>query len=450
VFKSRDILSGAVLYGVPSRLSMNDIDTMIGFSTLTGAGINATNNLLVWYKTNVGFGSLMRLGTPVPGLTALAGTSPLGIQEAVTSAALGAKQFFIACTLKPGVAGTTALNDSGLYSGQIGVSDNGLREGSPSPVPLPAGSFLGQFSPRVGILVDNQVYSTALTGNLITTANNAAVYSRPYAGTAQVIAQKGGTAVDGAGAVLTGATYSSFLGEAPNIGFSGVYRATLAGAASVVTPATNEGLWMLKSDGVRRLAFRKGQALAAAGGAKIARIIQYWYSGTDASNAEVLALVQLSGTGVSAVNDQALVLFQSNYDYNVLMREGDAAPGCGSARIGVISRVEVNPLFRGAAIVVSLTGATPTTDQAFYVALLYAGNPASQAILRRPALRLRKGQLFENQPGRVKSISLNSWNMTPWGAGGTGRGSGVSWAGYLAFVVEFDNGVRQVVKGTLF
>ena len=162
------------------------------------------------------------------------------------------------------------------------------------------------------------------------------------------------------------------------------------------------------------------------------------------------ALVQLSGTGVSAVNDQALVLFQSNYDYNVLMREGDAAPGCGNARIGVISRVEASTWFRGAAIVVSLTGATTTTDQALYSAILYAGNPTTQAILRRPILRLRKGQLFENQPGRVKSISLPSGSVTPWGAGGTGRGAGIAWGGQLAFVVEFENGVRQVVKGTLF
>jgi hypothetical protein len=229
-----------------------------------------------------------------------------------------------------------------------------------------------------------------------------------------------------------------------------MYRATLAGAAPAVTAATNEGLWMLRDDGVRRLAFRKGQVLAAAGGAKIARIIQYWYTGNGSGNAEALALVQLSGTGVSAANDQALVLFQSNYDYNVLMREGDFAPGCGTARIGVISRVEVNPWYRGAAIVVSLTGATTTTDQALYAAILSAGNPATQAILRRPALRLRKGQLFENQPGRVKSISLPAGGITPWGAGGTGRGTGIAWIGYLALVVEFENGARQVVRGSLF
>jgi hypothetical protein len=113
----------------------------------------------------------------------------------------------------------------------------------------------------------------------------------------------------------------------------------------------------------------------------------------------------------------------------------------------VISRVALDAWGMAAAMTVSLTGATPTTDQALYTSELFRGNTTTQVILRRPELRLRKGQLFDHQPGRVKSISLNSSNMTPAGVGCTGRGNNLAWTLAFSFVVEFDNGVRQIVRG---
>lgn len=444
LFKSRQIFSGTALFGTPSRLSSNDDDLAIGLSTLTGSGITALNSQLLWAKTNTAQTTLIRTGTAFT-TTTLAGTTPLAVLEAVTSNQQPQKQVAAICTLRTGLFGVTAANDSALYAARVGTSDEAVREGLFTIAPLPAGSKLGQFAPRIAYHYTQQVYSTALTDTGITAVNNAAVFKRSYGALETLVAQKGDTAVDAAGAAIAGVTYSAFIGESANGDNGAAYRATIGGTG--VTTATNEGVWVLKGDASRRLALRKGQALVVPVGLKIARIINFWSMGFGAASNQLIALVQLSGTGVSAANDQALMLWQTDGSLTVFMREGDPAPGCSGARIGVISRIEADPYSASYAVLTTLTGATSATDLALYTGNVGRGNTTTQVQLRRPFLRLRKGQLFDNQPGKVKSISLPTGNVTPSGAGGTGRGRAISWNNDFAFVVEFDNGVRQVMRG---
>lgn len=447
LLKSRQLYSGTAFFGVPSRLSMNDDNLAIGFSTLTGSGVNASNNLLLWFKTNTSQGTLLRTGTAVPA-GALTGHIPTSIPEAVTSVISGDKGMAAICTLKVGTAGVTATSDSALYSNKVGTSDNALREGFAALAPLPVGSQLGQFAPRIAMHSEQQVFSTALTGTGITAATNAAVFRKVHAFNEILVAQKGVTAVtDKDGVTLPGTVnYSAFIGESANGDEGAVYRATILGTN--VTAATNEGVWTIDSVPQRRLAFRKGQTLTPLPGLTIARIISFWsigYSSPDFS--QVLALVQLAGAGVNAATDQALITFQTDGTHNILLREGDPAPGCLGAKIGVISRIEADAWDGNYALLATLTGATTTSDLALYTGSLLRGNSTTQAALRRPFLRMRKGQLFDNQPSKVKSIYLPSSSVTASGAGGTGRGRALSWTGQFTFTVEFDNGIRQIMKG---
>lgn len=137
LYKTRDVFSGVAKYGATSRLSMNDSNLAIGLSTLTGTGVNASNNQMLWFKTESGFGSLIRTGTPFA-TTTLTGTIPASIVEAVTSDDSNEKQMAAMCTLKVGTGGTTAVNDTALYFSRVGTSDEALREGSDAPLPLPA------------------------------------------------------------------------------------------------------------------------------------------------------------------------------------------------------------------------------------------------------------------------------------------------------------------------
>ena len=151
----------------------------------------------------------------------------------------------------------------------------------------------------------------------------------------------------------------------------------------------------------------------------------------------------MSGTGVTAANDQALLLCQENATVFVVMREGD--PVQHGATVGVISRVEVAPYGGRYAVLVTLAGAPVGTEQALFIGF----TPMDYTARIHPSLYLRKGWTFDNQPGKVRSISLPNSNIPPSGVGCTGRGRSISWDGDLAITVEFDNGARQIMKGLL-
>jgi hypothetical protein len=149
------------------------------------------------------------------------------------------------CTLKQEAgAGITATNDSGMWLYTAPAAPGGLPEGTPAPVTLPPGSFLGQFSPRLSFHFGRQIYSTALIGINITPTINGALFSRTAAGTVSVVAQKGDVAVDAAEAPLGNAKYSEFIGESSNDTDDTFYRATLTGPSPDVRPTTNEGIWL--------------------------------------------------------------------------------------------------------------------------------------------------------------------------------------------------------------
>lgn len=447
LFKSRQSYAGGVVFGKSSMISANGADLVAGLCTLTGAGVNALNNQLFWTKTTAPGVAGLRSGDEI-GSTSLAGTRLRAVQELATSNQLAQKQLAAIFTLRSGSTAVTAASDSALYAAKAGLSEEAVREGDATPIGFPIGSVLGQIAPRVAYNYSQQVFSTALAGTGITTANNAAVFKRAMLGTPVAVAQKGDTAVDGSGAAITGASYSAFIGESANGDNGAAYRATLSGTA--VTSATNEGVWVLDGTPSRRLALRKGQLLGTPAGVKIARIVSFWSMGNGTvANNQLLALVRLLGTGVNSANDQALVLWQHDGSLNVLMREGDPAPGCAGARIGVISRIDADAWSGSYTVLVTLAGAPSSTNLALYTGDVSRGNATNLSPLRRPFLRVRKGQLFENQPGKVKSVSLPTANVTPGGAGGTGRGRCISYNGDFVFVAEFDNGARQIMEGAV-
>ncbi|MCP5556520.1 MAG: FG-GAP repeat protein [Verrucomicrobiaceae bacterium] len=442
--KSRQTFDTDIIYGAISRITSNDKNLVIGAATLTGRGVNGTNNQAIWYQSSTASGYLLRTGTGIP---IFIGAILKSVPEFVTNDLVGGQRCAAICTLRTG-AGTNATNDSGLWVSTVGTSIEAKREGDATIAPLPAGN-LGQFTPRLCYATQQHVYSTALVGANFSTFSNAAIFRRARGAAEQLVARRDDIAVNESGGALPNARYSSFIGEtADSVGPSCgvVYRAGLR-IGGATTAANNEGLWRYDGTGIRRLVLRKGQVLDNPTGLKIARFIQFWATGDDLPFDQVLALVRLSGPGVNANNDQALLLWQTDGTFNLLIREGDPAPGCPDAKIGVITRVEVEPTSSRYALTATLSGATASDNLALYVGNLLQGNTTNLAALRRPFLRLRKGQVFDNQPSKIKSLSLPLTNITPSGAGGTGRSRAITYSGYFAFIVEFDNRVRQILKG---
>lgn len=443
------LISSMVNTKAVNRIAMNDSSYLIGSSTLAGNGVNASNHLILWSRKEGGISYYLRTGSR----SVILGGILHSLPEWVMSNAEGG-HFATIFTLRPdSETAVSALDDSGLYSAVFsslaGIDYEAMRENSTAPVSLPAGTRYGQFAPRLANYSSIQSFSTALTGPAITTATNAAIFSRARTQLATVVAQKGSEVRDATGAAITGALYNTFIGESNDHLDNIVYRATIRGAAPDLRSSNNEGVWVrygASSDHL--LSFRKGMTVTSSTSVRVAKIINFWAAGNDALTPKVLGLLQLSGTGVSSANDQALMTHTVTTTPVMLMREGDVAPGCEGARIRVINRVEFDAESGSYAVLASLSGAPKGTDLALFTGNVHRGNFGAQAALRRPHLALRKGQLWDNQPSRIKSILLPKSSTTASGAGGTGRGRAISRNGDFVITVEFENGFRQVMKGS--
>jgi hypothetical protein len=236
--------------------------------------------------------------------------------------------------------------------------------------------------------------------------------------------------------------FSTFIGESSNAANSIYYRATVTGPAPSVSSATNEGIWLRTNAGATSLLLRKGTSIQDVG--TVGKILAFWGAPDD----QLMVRVELTG-GVTASNNEVLLLRQPSGTFVVLAREGDPAPGCPGTTLGTFQRVEVDSTDGTYAILAPLVGAASDANLALFTGNITRGNTTNQATLRRPFLRLRKGQVFANQPSKIKTITL-PLTVTPSGAGSTGIGRAISSDGDLVFTLEFLNGVQQVVKGTAF
>ncbi|MCX6855155.1 MAG: hypothetical protein NTV80_09635, partial [Verrucomicrobia bacterium] len=334
---------GGVTVSRVLRMVLNNTDYPSCQVTLHGSGINSSNNVVMYLG-----GGAIRTGTSMAGI-GLSGT-PSAFLDLVQSHAAGSFRLGCPLTLRVGLDGVTLASDSAVFIfNTLGLPEFTLiKEGSPAPASLVGDVALGQLAPRLCYVNSSQYYSAALTGTSVSTGNNAVVLGRTAAGVQSVVARKGDTVVDELGVATAGITYSSFIGEASNDLNTAFYRATITGAPGAgVTTANNEGLWAYDPTfAIRRLMVRKGNSVLEVGsGSRIARIISFWGTANLATIEQAIVLVQLSGSGINASNDQVLLLAQSDNDsVRILMREGDPAQGCPGAKIGVISRVESDPI----------------------------------------------------------------------------------------------------------
>jgi hypothetical protein len=175
----------------------------------------------------------------------------------------------------------------------------------------------------------------------------------------------------------------------------------------------------------------------------ISRFNAFW----GAPGHRLVALVTLTGGGVTAATDLAFAFVQEDGVPVVLMQEGQGAPGYPGAKIGTILRVEFDSYNGRYALLASLTGSPKDANLALFTGSVKRGNALEQTTLRTPFLRLLKGDRYDNQPSKILSIALPTGNLPSSGAGCVGRGRAISWDGDFAFNVDYASGVCHVVKG---
>jgi hypothetical protein len=287
--------------------------------------------------------------------------------------------------------------------GKVGLISNGYTE------------FTARLIPASGPAVDTLFYTGSATGRL------AIRQGAPAQGTEN------------------GVTFSLLTGITGRYNSFGAVRATLTGCPV----ATNEGVW----DDGNSLLVRKGMDLG--GGLTVDRIIRYRGHYLNASS---LALVQVSGTGVTAANNQALILRRVDGVFTVLMRTGHTAPGIGLNKVTVAAllAIDVDPQNGHYAIVGSLAGASSTANQALWSGQFTLGNDTTLQHLRLPKLRLLKGDIYHTEatPGdRIRSIALNP-AVDATGVGSRGLRQTVNGNGQIVVTITGDRKVQELVRLT--
>ncbi|MCX6857725.1 MAG: hypothetical protein NTV80_22810 [Verrucomicrobia bacterium] len=405
VLKSRQLVAGSNVVSVGTPL-INQANVSLYTAKLSGTGVTTANNQVVMKDNGTATSILWQAGNT---------NNPYGGAriESFTKLVQSTTEDRAAAVVKlrtDPATSTSAVNDTGLIFIQPGASstfariEEGMRENSTLVI---SQTKFGQFTGRVSLNADKVVYSAALQTDA---AHNSGLFLQAFNQPLSILAQRGNPAPGAA----PGTSFSTFIGETQD-DLSPLFRATLSAPA---TSANNEGLWSNTG-----LVMRKGDLVTGLTGVKIARFINYWRAGL-----QTIALVQLSGTGVTTANDMALLLGQDSPNVSgvmlVLLREGDPAPGCAPATIGVISRVEVETYNGQYLVLATLAGAPAGSNQ-----VLLRGASRKDALslheqyLRRPVAVLRKGERYTGYFSKLKSISLPVTNITPAGAGGSGMGS---------------------------
>jgi hypothetical protein len=219
-----------------------------------------------------------------------------------------------------------------------------------------------------------------------------------------------------------------------------LFRYSLRG----VPARKNEALY---HEGVGLIA-RKGESLGTdllGGEGLIQRILGFWPVHEEAA----IFLVKMSGRGFKASNDLALVLRQEDGTFLPLVQEGQLVPDAPGTRVGVIQRVDVDPLEGHYAVLVSLTG-DKSRNQALLTGHARAGNAGLREALRLPDVAMRKGSLYQGRPSsavsRLRSLSL--WQKTDkGGAGAKGAGQSINSSGHYVIEGLFDSKAREMLVG---
>jgi hypothetical protein len=378
-------------------------------ATVSGPGITADNNNGLLFRS---FGSqttlLRRTGVPVAEL----GNDKLrAFTEVVNSSATD--HYAVSYLVKASAAdGVTLSNDSGLLimhlSGAITAFN--AREGEPA---FGGSGTFGQFRGRAATYgtVNTRFVAKFIPDN---STPRDAFFTTHFSGTGT--SRYGFTQGDLAPGTVNGERLGAFTGatESASLGGRGLLRANLTNSPL----AKNEGVWDTSTD---ELLLRKGQPIG--GGISVARIIQFWPVNTAV---QIVFHVKLAGTGVTALNNTALLLRQADGGFMFLMRTGSIAPGIGLSRatLTAINAVNVNPAAGRYVVLGTIggVGVSTTNNQVLWTGRTTLGLDTSSQHLRQPTLLLRKGDRYgstSTPQDTIRGLSLKPAVDT---SGAHGRG----------------------------
>ncbi len=395
---------------------------------LAGAGVNAGNNTVLFKETGPAMTPVFRTGDSPPAL----GGGVLARFQQVLQTSDSFRSLAVVYRLRQGSGNVTASNDTGIFTQTLGGGTAALiRENNNL-----AGGKLGEIT-RASFFNGNVTFCARMRDMPAAQSQAVFEYDANQMVAAANVAIAGNTAPNSGGA-----RFSAFLGETISSTEDVTIKATLNGTG--VTAANRLGLWSQRFGPLNMVVRTGGAVPGLPAGVVWRQITRFWALTGD----RVLFLATLAGPGITSANDQALVLAAEDNSLDILLREGDPAPGCGSTRVGVIQGVVADSLNNHYAVRVSLAGAPASSNQALLIGR--ASLLLSKKALRRPHLALRKGDLCLAPGGATSSIRSISWSNTGFdatGAGAKGLGQPVNGSGTLALIITMTD--RSVQLATL-
>ncbi|MCB1207787.1 MAG: FG-GAP repeat protein [Verrucomicrobiales bacterium] len=412
---------------------MNQSDVGLVEAGLVGSGVNASNNRVL---LSCNGGSYVRLAGLGDELSGLAGTKVSKFLQVVQSFLVNRQA--VAVRLSGGV---TPASDSAIaILDNSGAVVGSVREGQPAPM----GGLVGQVS-RVSMTALQSCFATGLAG---LPGQTQALLQ--FSGASPTLVARQGDPAPGGG----GAVFGTFTGETCSILSFPLFRSTLTGAG--VTLNNNLGLWHKPAAGMPlKMVVQKGDVVpnvvpgdpAPLSGVRWKNFVQFW--GMDgASEQQVLFVADMTGNGISAANDRALWLKDEAGNFSLLLREGDYLQDGSGARISNFQRIVANGTSGDYAVLVGLRGAKSSTNQALLTGNTKLGMPFEG--LRAADLRLRKGNLYRDASGNLRSI--RSMSIAPSGTDATGAGSkglaqAIGFGGPMVLTLQFSDGSVELVTG---
>ena len=428
--EARTDILGNPISNSSAGLVFNNPAFSVWSGPLRGSGVTRLNNrVLMSHRTGAAESSpLLRMGEAPP---ALAGATLKRFTDFAQTYAVGFPEVAVNYQLAIGGAVTTA-NDTGIVvmdDSGAAVDNTNMKEGGAGP----GGRIYGQFFPQVGY-GRTSVYFIAYSLRLGVIAQTAMLQT-PVGG--NLVAFETGDAAPGVldrGArTLVGVTAGRPVPE-------GIVRAILSPSADRTQPT--EGIWSTEVGGA--VALNRTQVPDFPNGVKWNRFLGFFPAGDNG----IIIQATVRGPGISARNDGVVMLRQGNGTWLKLMQEGDPVGDSAGSKIGVIRRVEVEPVDGNYAIIASLTGSA-AANLGWFKGWAAAGDRASFKYLRRPSLTLRKGTLMQGNTGGVTTIKSFSQPLAvlPGGAGGTGHAQTVAPGGVHVIAIEFANRAVEVFTG---
>lgn len=396
-------------------------------ATVSGTGVTSKNNTLLMNDNGIYVSAILRTGTAQ---AALGGASLSTIPEFVQHRSDNLLGICYTLTADSSL-GVSSSNDTGILQISHSGAVTSVHAREAQPVFGGGPELFGHFTGRATSVSGAETHFI----NKVTFTGNTPKDSHFFMNGDATFQGRSNYSQGDPGAGMSGTErYGTFL-ALTQMSSQSFLKAAITGSPT----SKNEGIWQQST-----LLLRKGDTQVATG-LTVAKIIRFW----GINGAQLLAHVQLAGTGVTSSNNQALILRNITGDFQILLRTGSPAPGIGSnaIKVGAISAIAVDSVSGNYAAVGTLSGASSTTNQALWTGCTLDGNNTTLIHQRLPVLTLRKGGLYNStytSLGTIKSLLIKPV-VDATGAGNRGLAEVINSFGAVQVIITTDRNVQELL-----